>query len=759
MGAVALAAFALLFALGADTAMTPEPAPQPVPAPSPEGPPKFPEGPRADRPFDPMHEKMWNIVTDGALPYNGSSPTEAMIRAAGELRKQQVLNLARAPWPPAQLRTFLPVTPAPTLSAEDAESHAHTNVLASPSSGLTGWRRSLTGVFTMPAATALVHPGQAQRVLIKQENATTNAYLYQRTPVAAGTLYLMQLNAAVSAGLGTAGVAFFDAGGDIISAPAMDLEGVNATSRTFRVPAPHGCMAAAVYVGKFDSAGGHIEVLEASFGTAASAPVSLQNGGWIRGVSHSGPGVATNFWTDGNSGFNNGGVGYLAALQTMNVGTLRYPGGEKSDSYAWAPPPWNAYTKPKPVLTRNQGQDWPYNDNNWADRSTNPAGYSIPVLDFDQFMGYVKATNAVPYLVLNYDSCSLRFGSGDWSYDQLLALAKSWLSYIVQMGYKATKFEFSNESFNTDYNGYANAYWYGWSLAQWAPQLKQVMPSASIGANGKPTWNSMGAADQASNNGQLWWQQILPQVSKHIDFLVLHSYPIWNQNYNDYANSNPNFMADANNGAYTIQKWAAASDVSRIRLAFTEVGAIDWGGKWGNYPASLGMGICVFDIMAQLLSHPLVDDAHVWTTRWRTGSPSPAQKAGYFDALQPDNTLSPMGMAVAILGKYFRTGDLQSTDSLAYIRTWAILTNGYTGINFILLNRGPAVSQTISFNWYYGNKNNGQQWVFGAHAGYSGSPDTDPSPTFTQVANNLGINSANQLTVMLPAVSVTVLVF
>ena len=68
-------------------------------------------------------------------------------------------------------------------------------------------------------------------------------------------------------------------------------------------------------------------------------------------------------------------------------------------------------------------------------------------------------------------------------------------------------FEFSNESFNTDYAGKANAYWYGWSLGQWAPVLKGMLPGMQIGANGKPGWNSQGAADVASNNGAMWWQQ------------------------------------------------------------------------------------------------------------------------------------------------------------------------------------------------------------------------------------------------------------
>ena len=44
--------------------------------------------------------------------------------------------------------------------------------------------------------------------------------------------------------------------------------------------------------------------------------------------------MALNFWNDGNDAFNNMGVGYVAALESMNVGSLRYPGGEKSDSCA-----------------------------------------------------------------------------------------------------------------------------------------------------------------------------------------------------------------------------------------------------------------------------------------------------------------------------------------------------------------------------------------------------------------------------------------
>ena len=45
-----------------------------------------------------------------------------------------------------------------------------------------------------------------------------------------------------------------------------------------------------------------------------------------------------------------------------------------------------------------------------------------------------------------------------------------------------------------------------------------------------------------------------------------------------------------------------------------------------------------------------------------------------------------------------------------------------------------------------------------AHAGYSGSPDADPNPMFTQVASNLQIKNWS-LTVTLPPVSLTVVAF
>ena len=76
----------------------------------------------------------------------------------------------------------------------------------------------------------------------------------------------------------------------------------------------------------------HAQLIEASFGATTSATIGVYTRNYIRGLSTMGPGLATNYWTDGNSAFNNYGSGYLAALQSMSLGSLRYPGGEKADS-------------------------------------------------------------------------------------------------------------------------------------------------------------------------------------------------------------------------------------------------------------------------------------------------------------------------------------------------------------------------------------------------------------------------------------------
>ena len=97
--------------------------------------------------------------------------------------------------------------------------------------------------------------------------------------------------------------------------------------------------------------------------------------------------------------------------------------------------------------------------------------------------------------------------------------------------------------------------------------------------------------------------------------------------------------------------WLAGwpSEVCLLRLLLKRAG------KWGGQ-ANLGMGIATFDLMAQLLSHRLVDVAQAWTTRWKTNAPpSPYSTPGNTDAL---TARAPR--CAALLALFWSCGGLSS---------------------------------------------------------------------------------------------------
>ncbi len=57
--------------------------------------------------------------------------------------------------------------------------------------------------------------------------------------------------------------------------------------------------------------------------------------------------------------------------------------------------------------------------------------------------------------------------------------------------------------------------------------------------------------------------------------------------------------------------------------------------RWQNEQADLGHAIVALDVMANILSHPKVDVALFWTSRWRYGGFAPSNNPGSVaDALE-----------------------------------------------------------------------------------------------------------------------------
>ena len=66
----------------------------------------------------------------------------------------------------------------------------------------------------------------------------------------------------------------------------------------------------------------------------------------------------------------------------------------------------------------------------------------------------------------------------------------------------------------------------------------------------------------------------------------------------------------------------------------------------------MGHALVAFDVMANVLSHPRVDVAHFWTTRWRFGGFAPSNNEGSAaDALWVSDifdTLSTMHLVLSL---------------------------------------------------------------------------------------------------------------
>ena len=226
--------------------------------------------------------------------------------------------------------------------------------------------------------------------------------------------------------------------------------------------------------------------------------------------------------------------------------------------------------------------------------------------------------------------------------------------------------------------------------------------------------------------------------------------------------------------------------------------------RWQNGQADLGHALVAFDILANVLSHPRVDVAHFWTTRWRFGGFAPSNNEGSAaDALwvssfsytllnasshsslatslcrglawhwrvrachihcwqarrahddsttlQDDNTLTATGTSLALLGKYFRVGTLMFVGSSQTVRTWAIKRPD-ASLVLALLNKALSVTDQDIFLTNCLNLTEVRAaWML------SGTAYTDAKPTLTKVSPTVAHIADGILSITLPAVSIVVL--
>nr|MDQ2687571.1 hypothetical protein [Armatimonadota bacterium] len=225
-----------------------------------------------------------------------------------------------------------------------------------------------------------------------------------------------------------------------------------------------------------------------------------------------------------------------AALHDMGARWLRYPGGEKSDFYEWAAPP---YAKPQP-----KSLGW------YADVPGQRLG-------FDQYIQTARAVGAEPYVVAGYDT-EKRTGrtKTEW-----ITSAAAWVHYAnITKRYGVQYWEIGNENWN---NATGTAAEMAGIVTEFSRAMRAVDPTIKIGSSG---------------NGDGWWSQFLPIAAPAIDFVTLSLYNCWDwKSYARFAQPlAPNLIGDAQTALNAIDRHAPPADKGRLQVVVAETNSTDF---------------------------------------------------------------------------------------------------------------------------------------------------------------------------------------
>lgn len=448
-------------------------------------------------------------------------------------------------------------------------------------------------------------------------------------------------------------------------------------------------------------------------------------------------GINTDYWWDDQVNRVSGARTLPAALSDMGAKYWRYPGGEKADGYLWSTPP---FTASNPRLARISSQDWPSNDPlYWTPAGNTNGNWAHNVYSFDKFMADCQAANCTPVIVIAYDGIykAAYVGGVSLTQQQAIDTAVAWVNYANKVkGYNIKYWEIGNETWKPGYMGGD------------PDRVQQAQDFITFCQAMKTVDSSIWCGTSADNQSD--WNTLLAGAAPYIDFLSVHSYEAKSYvDYSSYQKSSlyPNVKVDYAYNA--LQNYPSQKD--RIKIMVTETGGITFGtnGTWSQ--ADLGHALMTFDIMAQLQQDKRVEFSQFWATRWTNqnaqGNLWPP-KQSEDDALKPDNSFSPQGMAIKILAGY-SLANMVGTTSTATVRTFASHDPATARLNMWLINKSTsATSATVTLQNYTAP-------TTGSVSVLKGNGSTDIYPTFSQTGTIAVTN--NQINLTLNPASITVI--
>ncbi|MDZ7606069.1 MAG: hypothetical protein U5K79_10890 [Cyclobacteriaceae bacterium] len=418
---------------------------------------------------------------------------------------------------------------------------------------------------------------------------------------------------------------------------------------------------------------------------------------------------------------------YDEAIKELGVKYLRYPGGYKSDIIFWSKPP---YKYPDPTLVYNSSDTWPKNDTLLINKDNK---WRVDLYDFDEFMATCKNTDCEPVIVVTYNTLRWPGPEGDQppSMEQIIENACQWVRYAnVEKKYNVKYWEIGNESWLTSDDEAVRIApeVYGSDLLEIAGRMKQIDPTILIGANG---------------DKEDYWNVVFEKAAGVIDFLSVHSYPMWNlSSYNDYINKEFDATLVLKDAKKSISTNPVASG-KEMKMMLTEYAAGAFS-QWDRELANIGRAVITFDLQGQFLQDPDCYFSQFWNTINVYDKDN-----SVFNALWHDNTLTSIGKALSIWGKYLED-EMLKAKSTKYVKCYATKTDGKY-LTVFALNKDTVQHEAIlELNNLEGTLAKGELWVF------SGTSPTDAKPIFIKKGK---LKPSTQHACNLPPVSISMFRF
>lgn len=338
-------------------------------------------------------------------------------------------------------------------------------------------------------------------------------------------------------------------------------------------------------------------------------------------LAANGVGVNLNYFTDGGR-FTDISRPVDEAIKELGATYLRYPGGEKSDLYMFAKPP---YDKASPWVTRTQGlEEYP--------RMFHPDGSLVyDPLDFDEYIHLCKKVGAEPVVVVAADRYMMPVSEGKRGAcrDSLIRHAAEWVRYSnIRNSYGVKYWMIGNETWNANNPG-STPEIYADDVIAFSKAMKEIDPSILIVANG---------------DKEEYFKVILENAGDYIDRLCVSNYGVYDfvEGYKTYLDSPDKIVVyPAMTAVKAMNSYATSAQLSRLKMIVAEYGTIDWFKFWPGVN-DMGHAIVSFDMTGQLKQIPNIEFSCYWNTRWIDND----RENSDHDLLTPDGKLTPTGVAV-----------------------------------------------------------------------------------------------------------------